>query len=107
MTSHQRSILSVVGVVLAASWFVSAGIAGVAWSFDHPDIAAEAQRLWVIASVLCVLAFVWLGVTQAPTVYRTCHYCGEEVPETQGYPCAGGRFACDECCTHRRTRICR
>jgi hypothetical protein len=89
--------LLMVGLASAAA--LSAVVTGVA-QVTHPALAAvSGQAMWAFVGLflfgLCTFA---ADRAQAVAPHRVCSYCRTSVPETQGYICAGQRFACDTCC---------
>lgn len=89
--------LLMVGLASAAT--LSAVVTGTAQTFLPPLAAVSGQAMWAFVGLflagLCALA---ADRAKAVAPHRVCSYCRTSVPETQGYICAGQRFACDTCC---------
>jgi hypothetical protein len=84
---------------LAVAYVALALVTGVA-QLSAPAVAPiTGAAMWACA-VLAAIVVIRFAVARAQAVapHRVCSYCRTSVPETQGYICAGQRFACDACC---------
>jgi hypothetical protein len=84
-------------MVLGAGAAVLSGFA----RYAGMDEVANLGLSVMFGAALLLLLAVFAGWAAEQPAFRVCSYCGESVPETDGYACAGERFACEDCCTRR------